>query len=70
MMQLKAFERIYIKRGETRTVTFTLSADDLSIVDSQMRRVVEPGTFTVLVGAASNDIRLRGKLTVSPSEKQ
>ena len=70
VMQLKAFERLYIKRGETRTVTFTLTADDLSIVDSQMHRVVEPGTFTVLVGAASNDIRLRGTLNVSPSKKQ
>ena len=68
VMQLKAFERVYIKRGETRTVSFTLTADDLAIVDATMQRVVEPGTFTVLVGAASDDIRLRGQLEVQQEE--
>ena len=64
VLQLKAFERVYIKRGETRTVSFSLTADDLTIVDANMQRVVEPGTFTVSVGAASDDIRLHGRLEV------
>ena len=64
LMQLKDFARVYIKKGETHTVKLHLSADDLSIVNQQMQCVVEPGTFTVLVGAASDDIRLKGTLTI------
>ena len=38
--------------------------DDLAVVNQQMQRVVEPGTFTVLVGAASDDIRQKGTTTI------
>ena len=64
LLQLKHFERAPIKRGETHRFSFTLTADDLSIVNGEMKRVVEPGDFTIMVGASSDQIKLNGKLTV------
>lgn len=61
---LKGFERIELRKGESRDVCFRLTADDLSLYDSQIHKVVEPGEFEVMVGAASDDIRLRGSFTV------
>ncbi len=58
---LKAFKRVNIKKGETKTITFELRKDDLSIYDFNLNQVVEPGTFTAKIGAASNDIRLEGQ---------
>ena len=57
LKQLKHFERVFIPKGETRRVTFHLTADDFSIVGRDMKRVVEPGEFHVMVGASSEDIR-------------
>ena len=64
LLQLKHFERAPIKRGETHRFSFTLTADDLSIVNGELKRVVEPGDFTVMVGPSSDNIKLNGKLTV------
>ena len=61
---LKAFQRIFLKKGESRQVIFHLKKDDLSIYDSEMNYVVEPGEFKVMVGAASNDIRLEGEFVL------
>ena len=53
---LKAFRRVALQPGETRTVTFKLGPAALALYDHQMRRVVEPGTFTVFVGTSSDDV--------------
>jgi beta-glucosidase len=53
VMQLKGFQRISLKPGEKQTVEFKLTSDMLSILDLEMRRVVEPGVFDILVGASS-----------------
>lgn len=50
---LKAFRRLTLEPGETRTARFTLRSDDMSLYDLTMRKVVEPGTFTVFVGGSS-----------------
>ncbi|WP_459741414.1 beta-xylosidase [Polaribacter sp. OB-PA-B3] len=50
---LKGFERISLEPGETKTVTFTLGFNELNILNQQMKKVVEPGTFTISVGASS-----------------
>jgi beta-glucosidase len=50
---LKGFRRINLKPGETRTVAFRLGADAFALYDRQMRRVIEPGTFTIFVGTSS-----------------
>lgn len=62
--QLRGFERIPLEPGETKTVTFTLFPKDLSLLDRNMVRVVEPGDFRIMVGASSEDIRLETVLTV------
>ena len=51
---LKAFRRVTLRPGETRTVAFKLGPSSFALYDRQMRQVVEPGTFTVYVGTDSN----------------
>lgn len=58
LMQLKHFERRMIKSGEAEHFQFVLTADDLSIIDRKMQRVLEPGDFKVMIGSSSDDIRL------------
>jgi beta-glucosidase len=57
VMQLKAFERVTLKPGEKRTVEFTINADMLSMLNTDMHRVVEPGIFDVMVGPSSADTK-------------
>lgn len=64
LIQLKKFERIFIPKGETCEITFTLGADDLSIVDADMKRVIEPGDFNVMIGSSSDNILLQQIITV------
>ena len=45
-------------------VEFTLAYDDLALYNQDMQRVTEPGEFTVMIGAASNDIRLKGSFRI------
>ncbi len=68
-LQLRGFERVSLKAGETKTVTMTLdAAHDLSLLDRNMERVVEPGDFNIIVAASSVDFRLQKRLTVLDSE--
>jgi beta-glucosidase len=64
VMQLAGFQRIHLQPDEERTVEFKLTPDALSMLDEDMRRVVEPGIFRIMVGRSSKDIRLRGELEV------
>ena len=61
---LRGFERVHLKPGEERELAFTLSPQDLGLWNRDNHFVVEPGTFTVMVGASSEDIRLRGSFEV------
>jgi beta-glucosidase len=54
--ELKGFLRVMLAPGESRRVEFSLPGRDLLIYDAAMRRVVEPGTFTVYVGTNSRDV--------------
>ena len=64
--QLKDFDRIFIHAGEKRSVTLHLNSDDFAIVGQDMKWTVEPGTFDIMVGASSTDIRLKGQYTIMP----
>ncbi len=64
LMQLKRFDRVFIPKGKTQHIEFILTADDLAIIDRDMKRVVEPGDFDVMVGGSSDNLPLRGVLTV------
>lgn len=61
--ELKAFAKVALEPGETQTVTLTLTGQSLAYYDpSAGGWVTEPGTFTLLVGSSSRDIRLTGQL--------
>ncbi len=64
VMQLKGFQRITLKPGEKRTITFNVTPETLSILNIDMRRVVEPGVFDMMVGPSS-DKTSTVKLTVA-----
>jgi beta-glucosidase len=64
LKMLKGFERITLKPGETKTVSFNLGFDELNILNQDMKKVVEPGTFTISVGTSSNDKDLQ-KVTLN-----
>ncbi|MFL6631937.1 MAG: glycoside hydrolase family 3 N-terminal domain-containing protein [Massilia sp.] len=57
--ELKGFQRVVLEPGERRTVSFTVDRDTLSFFDRKLAWGAEPGTFELMVGSASDDIRLR-----------
>lgn len=63
--ELKGFEKISLGSAEKKTVRFKLTPEELSFLDENLVRVVEPGKFNVMVGASSADIRLNGSFTVA-----
>ena len=63
--ELKGFQRINLDPGESRTVTFTLTTEELKMLDEKMRWVVEPGEFMVMIGSSSEDIRMKGTFEVA-----
>jgi beta-glucosidase len=62
--ELKGFHKIFLEPGESKPVEFILKHDDLALFDQSMNRVVEPGTFIVMVGSSSEDIKLKGEFNV------
>ena len=61
--ELKGFERIHLAAGESKTVTFTIGADQLSFYNADLKKVVEPGDFDIMVGSNSRDVK-KTRLTV------
>ena len=55
--KLKAFQKIFLKAGESRQVSFTLSKDDLSFVGTDLTTIYEPGAFKVMIGGNSKDVK-------------
>jgi beta-glucosidase len=60
VQQLFGFKRLTLQPGEKCKVTFVVSTDQMGFYDRDMKFVVEPGEMKVMIGAASNDIRLSG----------
>jgi beta-glucosidase len=61
---LRGFDRVHLKPGETRTVSFTVPPSMLAIWNQAMKRVVEPGKYEAQIGASSSDIRLKGDFEI------
>jgi beta-glucosidase len=53
VMELKDFKRVSLAAGESKTVEFTITPDKLSFLDLNMRSVVEPGWFDIMIGTSS-----------------
>ena len=64
MKRLKHFERFHLKKGEEKKVTFVLTEEDFFLVNYTLKKVVESGNFHLMIGAASNDIRLQNVILV------
>ena len=66
VMELKGFERINLKPGESKEVGFDLTQEELSLLNEDLARVVETGEYKIMIGRSSRDIRVRGLLRVAP----
>jgi beta-glucosidase len=64
LLALKGFSRVELKAGETKTVEMLLTPEHLSLINIDMQRVTEAGEFEIMLGASSEDIRLRGVIKV------
>ncbi len=62
--ELKGFKRIELEPGQRQKVQFELSTDLLAFSDTDLKLVVEPGEFEVMIGSSSEDIRLKGTFEV------
>lgn len=62
--ELKGFKRISLNPGETQTVKIPLKPEHLQMWNIDMKRVVEPGDFKIMVGTSSEDIKFTGRITV------
>jgi beta-glucosidase len=68
--ELRGFIRVALAAGETARVTFELAVRGLAFHDVALRRVVEPGEVTVLIGASSDDVRLTGRLVIAGETRE
>jgi beta-glucosidase len=59
--ELKDFTKLLLQPGETQTVRFVIKKDKLSFYNNQLQWIAEPGGFDLMIGSASNDIRLKSK---------
>lgn len=64
LKELKGFEKVYLQAGETRRVSFTIGRDTLSFFNQALQWNAEPGDFQLMLGSASDDIRLETTLTL------
>ena len=62
--RLRRFEKVSLKAGESKTITFKLTLDDLAFYNLKSERVIEAGDFELQVGSSSNDIKEKTVITV------
>ena len=58
--ELKGFQKIFLKAGESKKVQFTISVNDLKFYNSDLKYVAEPGDFKLFIGANSRDVKEAG----------
>ena len=63
VLELKGFQRVSLNPGESRVITFDITPDLLMMLDINLKPVIEPGTFTLMVGGSSKDLRLKVALS-------
>ncbi len=65
MKELKGYARVTLQPGESKAVTFHLSANQMAFYDSGPNSALQPGKITVMVGSSSDDIRLSGEFEIA-----
>lgn len=64
IQELKGFAKVMIKKGATEEVKISIPVSELALYNREMKKVVEPGTFELQIGRASDDIRIKKVITV------
>jgi beta-glucosidase len=57
--ELKGFQRVSLNPGQEKEIQFTITPDLLTMLDINLKEVIEPGKFRIMIGSSSMDIRLR-----------
>jgi beta-glucosidase len=57
LKKLKGFQKIFLKKGESKVVTFTIGIDELKFFNSDLKYIAEPGDFKVYIGGNSKDVK-------------
>lgn len=60
MKELKGFQKVFLKAGETKTINFKISINELKFYNSELKYIAEPGEFKVFVGGNSRDVKEAG----------
>lgn len=55
--ELKGFQKVFLKAGESKTVSFTITPDDLKFYNYNLKYDWEPGDFTIMIGGNSRDVK-------------
>lgn len=63
-LQLKGFKKIFLKKGESKEVTFALTRKDLSFYNKDLIFTAEPGKYNVMIGGASDNLPLKGSFVL------
>jgi beta-glucosidase len=63
--ELKGFQQVFLKAGESRRISFTIGAEDLRFYNDKLQYIYEPGEFRLYIGSNSNEVR-EAKFTLLP----
>jgi len=69
LLELKNFKRISLKAGETKEITFEIMPDMLKMLNADMKTVIEPGDFRIMIGSSSKELILKDMLQVVDGAK-
>jgi len=64
VLELKGFERVKLKAGESKTISFKITPEMLQMLNANLKTVIEPGDFRVMIGSSSRELQLKETLTV------
>ncbi|MBB2148595.1 beta-glucosidase [Pedobacter sp. LMG 31462] len=64
VLELKAFKRVRLKAGEVKRISFEITPDMLKMLDAEMKTIIEPGDFRIMIGSSSKELVLKENLTV------
>jgi len=63
--ELKGFQKVMLQPGETKTISFTINKEKLAFYNEELQRITQPGEFSLMIGSASDDIRLQDNFILS-----
>ena len=66
--RLIRFKKVDLKPGQARKLSFEIDPDELALWNVEMKRVVEPGTFELMVGPSSEQTPLKSRFTITTPE--